>query len=162
MFKNETLDKIAEIHCRIGDPLFRMALQCLLENGQRNFTPKDVSNYENSLQSGISGNPILTLDFQRKLLACACELSQFSLWDVLLYVKLHVSIRGDNAVQLMEADQTLSMWNAYQSPEEWQAALADPDSRMDILREMVMRHDSGYSMAEIRNAIQAVVNAYKE
>lgn len=85
---------IAAIEARHGT-YFRMALSHLLDVGYRHITPESVEETKVSIlneEPDAQGKPVMTPEFQCHLLDIALELKQFSLWELLSYVKtdLHV------------------------------------------------------------------------
>ena len=153
MYKNEILEKIQAIHRRCGEPQFRMAIHYLFDTGHQNFTEENVATSKEQIRRDTPKNAILTEGFQCEMLDRCLELSRLPVWDILLYVKLYLSIQGDDLLLLDEAEQALWMWNDIMAPQSWKDACADPDLRMDILREMISRHDTEYTSREIKEAI---------
>lgn len=157
MCKNENIEKIQAIRRRCGETQFRMAIQHLFDVGHENFTEKNVAEAKVAVHRDTPENAILTEDFQCELLDCCLELSRLPVWDILLYVKLYLSMDGDNLLLLEEAEQALSGWNGILAPQTWKAAVAEPDLRQEILQEMVREHHATeYTAAEINAAISVI------
>lgn len=156
MYKNENLEKIQAIHRRCGEPQFRMAIQHLFDTGHQNFTEKNVAESKEQIRRNTPKNAIMTEGFQCELLDRCLELSHLPVWDILLYVKLYLNIQGDDLLLLDEADQALRTWHDIMAPQSWKDACADPDLRMDILREMIRRRETEYTSREIKEAIRYV------
>lgn len=79
-----------------------------------------------------------------------------------MYIKLYLSMEGDDLVAMEYADRALTTWNSRTAPETWKNAVADPDYRSDIVREMVRQHNPEYSVSEIKEAISYVAERIKE
>lgn len=156
MSQNINVEKIMAIHRRHGELQFNMALQHLFDSGKLGFTEETVADAKNSIRENTPKNSFMTVDFQVELLDISYELSKFPTWDILLYVKLYISIQDDNLARLEEAERALSNWSSQSAPKSWEAAVADPDSRHDILMEMVKYHNSEYTRSEIEAAIHYV------
>lgn len=162
MFKNEGLEKIQVIHRRCGEPQFHMAIQHLFDVGHQNFTDENMAESKEQIHKDTPQNAIMTKEFQCELLDRCLELSRLPVWDILLYVKLYLSIQGDDLLLLEEAEQALRTWHDIMAPQSWKDACADPDLRMDILREMIRRHDTGYTSREIKEAIRCVAEGQED
>lgn len=162
MYKNENLEKIQAIHRRCGEAQFRMAIQYLFDTGHQNFTEENVTESKKQIHRDTPENAIMTEGFQCELLDRCLELSRLPIWDILLYVKLYLCIQGDDLLLLEEAEQALRAWHDIMAPQSWKAACADPDLRMEILREMVRRHDTEYTKSEIREAVCHVAESQQE
>ena len=156
MYRNENLEKIMGLHRRCGDVQFHMAIQHLADKGREQFTEEAVAESKKIIRESQTKTPILTPDFQCSLMDCAYELSRFSTWDVYLYIKLYLEIQNDDIAALDEAEQALRTYHAVGAHETWKSALADPDLRDEIVREMVKNHRSEYTAAEIKEAISSV------
>lgn len=156
MYKNESLEKIIAIHRRCGDVQFRAALQHLFDMGRSNFTEENVAATKEDISKNTPQKSIMTAEFQLELIDAACELSKLSAWDVLLYIKLYIKIKGDDLLELDEAEQALSSWNDALAPQSWKATVGDSELREDILREMVEQHVTDYTMSEVRDAIRCI------
>lgn len=162
MYKNENLNKIESIHRRCGEPQFRIAIQHLFDTGHQNFTEENVAESKKQIHKDTLENAIMTEDFQCELLDRCLELSRLPVWDILLYVKLYLSIQGDDLLLLDEAEQALRTWHDMMAPQSWKDACADPDLRMDILCEMIRRHDTEYTSREIKEAIRHVAESQED
>ena len=157
MCKNENLKRIESIHRLCGEPQFRMAIQHLFDMGHQNFTDENVAESKKQIHKDTPKNAIMTAGFQCELLDCCLELSRLPVWDILLYVKLYLSIQGDDLLLLEEAEQALRTWrDNIMAPQSWKDACADPDLRNDILHEMVRRRETEYTSREIKEAIRCV------
>lgn len=162
MYKNENLEKIHAIHRRCGEPQFRMAIQYLFDTGHQNFTEENVAESKRQIRRDTPKNAIMTEGFQCELLDCCLELSRLPVWDILLYVKLYLSIQGDDLLLLEEAEQALGTWRDIMAPQSWKDACADPYLRMDILREMIRRRETDYTSREIKEAIRHVAESRED
>ena len=156
MYRNENLKKIEFIHRRCGEPQFHMAIQHLFDVGHQNFTEENVAESKKIICKDTPKNAIMTEGFQCELLDRCLELSRLPVWDILLYVKLYLCIQDDDLLLLEEAEQALRTWNDIMAPQSWKDACADPDLRMDILREMIHRRETDYTNREIKEAIRHV------
>lgn len=84
------IDAIRNTH---GDPVFRMGLAHLLDVGVRHITVETVAETKAGIMAEVEeGTPIMTKAFKCMLLDIALELTQFSIWDLLYYVKHEVYI----------------------------------------------------------------------
>ncbi|WP_455436361.1 hypothetical protein [Hungatella hathewayi] len=162
MYKNENLENIQAIHRRCGEAQFRMAIQYLFDTGHQNFTEENVAESKKQIRRDTPENAIMTEGFQCELLDRCLELSRLPIWDILLYVKLYLCIQGDDLLLLEEAEQALRAWRDIMAPQSWKDACADPDLRIEILREMIRRHDAGYTKSEIREAVCHVAESQQE
>lgn len=162
MYKNENLEKIQAIHRRCGEAQFRMAIQYLFDTGHQNFTEENVAESKKQIHRDTPENAIMTEGFQCELLDRCLELSRQPIWDILLYVKLYLCIQGDDLLLLEEAEQALRAWHDIMAPQSWKDACADPDLRIEILREMIRRHDTEYTKNEIREAVCHVAESRQE
>lgn len=162
MYKNENLEKIHAIHRRCGEPQFRMAIQYLFDTGHQNFTEENVAESKEQIRRDTPKNAIMTEGFQCELLDRCLELSRLPIWDILLYVKLYLCIQGDDILLLEEAEQALRTWHDIMAPQPWKDACADPDLRIEILREMIRRRDTEYTKNEIREAVRHVAESQQE
>lgn len=162
MYKNENLGKIQAIHRRCGEPQFRMAIQHLFDTGHLNFTEKYVDESKEQIRRNTPKNAIMTEGFQCVLLDRCLELSRLPVWDILLYVKLHLNIEGDDLLLLEEADQALWTWHDIMTPQSWKDACAEPDLRMDILSETIRRRETEYTSREIKEAIRYVAESQED
>ena len=162
MCKQENLKKIQDIHRRCGEPQFRMAIQNLFDMGHQNFTDENVAESKKQIHKGTPKNAIMTEGFQCELLDCCLELSRLPVWNILLYVKLYLSIQGDDLLLLEEAEQALRTWHDIMAPQSWKDACADPDLRNEILREMIRRHETEYTSREIKEAIRYVAEGQED
>lgn len=158
MLKKESMEKLMDIRRRCGEIQFRMAMQLLFEAGKENFTKENVSSSKGKIKKKTPKNAIMTEGYQTALLDCARELSAFPTWDIFLYVKLYMTMQGDDLVQLEEAEQDLKAWNSLSVPQKWKDALADSHIRGDILHEMVRRRQpKEYTEREIEDVIRFVL-----
>jgi hypothetical protein len=158
MYQNENIEKIMAIHRRCGEVQFRMALQHLIQMGAENFSDENMVAAKETIRNNTPKNAIMTADYQLQLLDCSFELSQYPVWDVLLYLKLYISIQNDDMLDLEEAEQALCAWNNISKPKEWRDAIEDPDTRSEILHEMVSQHITEYTDEEIRDAVRMVAD----
>lgn len=158
MYRNENLEKIMGLHRRCGDVQFRMAIQHLMDKGWEQFSEETVAEAKKMIHESQAKTPIFTPDFQRSLLDCAYELSRFHTWDVLLYIKLYLELKNDDIAALDEAERALRNYNTIGASEAWKSALADPQLRDEIVRNMVRDHRTEYTTAEIKEAICTVVD----
>lgn len=158
MNKIETLQKAAEIRKRCPEVQFRMAVQHLFEVGRQNFDEAGVEETKANIRKENPSTPIMTAEFQCKLLDLSLELSKLPFWDVLLYVKLYLGIEGDDTLLLEAAEQALHLWQKELAPQSWKDACENPDTREEILRELIRRRQGGYTRAEINAAIRAVMD----
>lgn len=159
MSKRETLQKISDIRRRCGETRFRMAIQHLFDTGHQNFHEKEVAAAKVEIKKNTLPNAILTAGFQCELLDCCLELSRLPIWDILLYVKLYLDMEGADLLLLEEAGQALNGWNSFMAPSEWKEAVANPDTRDEILQEMMKQHGTEYTKPEIESAIRCVAEA---
>lgn len=151
------LERIGKCRRRCGEAEFRMALQFLMDTGKDNFTLENAAATKASILKNTPANAIMTADYQMELLDIAWALSKFPTWDVLLYVKLYLGIKGDDLPELEEAERSLSGWSDLMAPRSWKDAVAEPDLRGEILRRMVEGHQSAeYTRHEIEEAIRFV------
>ena len=162
MYKNEDLKKIESIHRRCGEPQFHMAIQHLFDVGHRNLSEESVAESKEQIRRDTPKNAIMTEGFQCELLDRCLELSRLPVWDILLYVKLYLSIQGDDLLLLEEAEQALRTWHDIMAPQSWKDACADPDLRNDILREMIRLHETEYTSREIKEAISHVAEGQED
>lgn len=160
--KNKALEQINAIRKHYGEYEFRMALQHFFDTGQLNFTEESVAEAKVEIHKETKKNAILTESLQCHLLDCCLELSRHHTWDILLYIKLYLKMEGDDLVAMEYADRALTTWNSRTAPEIWKNAVADPDYRSDIVREMVRQHNPEYSVSEIKEAISYVAERIKE
>ncbi len=156
MYQNKNIEKIMAIHRRYGEVQFRMALQHLFQMGKENFSDENMTAAKETIRNNTPENAIMTADYQLQLLDCSFELSQFPAWDVLLYLKLYISIQDDDLLELEEAEQALRAWNNLGKPKKWRDAIEDPDTRNEILHEMVSQHITEYTDDEIRDAVRSI------
>lgn len=162
MYKNENIEKIQAIHRRCGEAQFRMAIQYLFDMGHKNFTEENVAESKEQIHRDTPKNAIITKGFQCELLNCCVELSRLPIWDILLYVKLYLCIQGDDLLLLDEAEQALQTWHDIMAPQSWKDACADPDLRIEILREMIRRRDMEYTKNEIRETVRHVAESWQD
>ena len=156
MYKIENLAAISELFDRSGEAQFLMALQFLFSRGIDNITTAYLESARKSIQGADKLGAFMTPAYQAELLELIQALSKFPLHDLLLFIKLYVSFRGDDLLQLEEADKALSVWHNIMAPQAWKDAVADPEKHEEILRQMVNRHDTEYTMEEVQAAIRAV------
>ena len=156
MNKKENLQKIADMRRRCGETQFRVAIQHLFDNGHQNFNDKDVAETKMEIEKSTPANAIMTAGFQCELLDRCLALSKLPVWDILLYVKLYLSMDGDDTLLREEAENSLRLWHSELGPQSWRDACADPDLREDILQELVERHRDEFSSAEIKAAVRSV------
>lgn len=162
MYENENLKKIESIHRRCGEPQFHMAIQHLFDVGHQNFSEENVAESKEQIRRDTPKNAIMTEGFQCELLDRCLELSRLPVWDILLYVKLYLSIQGDDLLLLEEAEQALGTWHDIMAPQSWRDACADPYLRNEILREMIRRHETEYTSREIKEAIRYVAEGQED
>lgn len=139
-----------------------MVIQHLFDTGHQNFSEENVAESKEQIRRDTPKNAIMTEGFQCELLDRCLELSRLPVWDILLYVKLYLSLRGDDLLLIEEADQALRAWRDIMAPQSWKEACADPDLREEILREMVHRHETEYTDNEIRAAIRHVAEGLED
>lgn len=151
------LERIGKYRQRYGEAEFRMALQLFMDTGRGNFSLENAEATKASILENTPANAIMTVDYQMELLEIAWALSKFPTWDILLYVKLYLGMKGDDLLQLEEVDQILSGWSGLLAPQTWKDAVADPDLRGEILRRMIEMHQqTEYTKHEIEEAIRFV------
>lgn len=91
--KKHNGNKIDGVRNNYGDTVFRMALAHLFDAGCMHITAKAVENAKASIMAEEEkGIPIMTKEFRCALLDIALELAQFTIWDLLYYVKHEVYI----------------------------------------------------------------------
>jgi DNA transposition AAA+ family ATPase len=91
-------NEIRAIENKYGLALFRMGLTHLVDVGIRNLTKENVNqafkqiaaNDEEEKANGVVS--IMTAEFQCKIVRCAAELAEFSIWELFEYIKNHVAI----------------------------------------------------------------------
>ena len=154
---SDHLERIGKCHRRYGEAEFRMALQLLMDTGKDNFNLENAAATKSSIQKNTPKNAVMTAGYQIELLDIAWALSKYPTWDLLLYVKLYLGMKGDDLLQLAEAEQTLNGWRGLLAPQSWKDAATDPDLRGEILHKMVERHQpEEYTKHEVEEAIRSV------
>lgn len=91
------MDEIKKIENHHGTTYFGMALSHLFDVGHMHITSESVEKIKTVImnkdtQKTGGGTPIMTPDFQCYLLDICLDLAQFSIWDLLAYVKKHLHI----------------------------------------------------------------------
>lgn len=86
---------IKQIEDEHGTTYFGMALSHLFDDGHKHITPEYVKNIKAVIMAKATektggGTPIMTPEFQCYLLDICLELTRFSIWDLLAYVKNHL------------------------------------------------------------------------
>lgn len=89
--------EIKRLEDRHGTVYFRMGLTHLFDCGFRNMTEENASQSKTAIMEAAAastdtGISIMTPEFQCYLIDIALELTQFSIWDLLAYVKTHIGI----------------------------------------------------------------------
>lgn len=88
-------NEIQAIENKYGMMLFRMAFSHLVDVGHRHMSdPELVAKSCKTIKETTPGNSIMTADFQCSLMECAAELTQFSIDDLLRYVKTDFMFDG--------------------------------------------------------------------
>lgn len=96
MSYNETVFKILHIKGKYntaGDILFRCALQHLIDVGARHLTPETIAKTSQEIimrhnKAAKEGKHLfMTSDFEIAIVACAAELAQIDITDLLIYVQ---------------------------------------------------------------------------
>lgn len=93
--------KITEIRAKedkYGLMVFRMALSHVIDVGHRNFSEENVTaaieqikkQGDEDASNGVI--KVMTPDFECAIVYCAAELAKFSIWDLLSYIKKHVTV----------------------------------------------------------------------
>ena len=94
MPRKNRADEISALENKYG-PYFNMALAHLFDVGYLNITPEAVEEAKIEIQNEEQcqeGIPIMTAGFKCQLLDIALELKQFSIWELLSYVKTDLFI----------------------------------------------------------------------
>lgn len=91
------MNEIKKIEDKHGTVYFRMALTHLFDAGHKHITQENVDETKAGIMAKAAentsgGKPIMTPEFQCYLLDISLELAQFSIWDLLAYVKKNVHI----------------------------------------------------------------------
>ena len=91
------MNEIKKIENRHGTAYFRMALSHLFDVGHKHITTENIEKTKADIMAKATrktggGTPIMTPEFQCYLLDISLELAQFSIWDLLAYVKKNVHI----------------------------------------------------------------------
>lgn len=87
--------EIQAIENKYGMMIFRMAFTHLMDVGHRHMSdPEMVSESCKTIRETTSDNSFMTADFQCSLMECAAELTQFSIDDLLRYVKTDFMFDG--------------------------------------------------------------------
>ena len=95
--KNEA-NEIRNLENKYGLMLFRMALTYLVDVGVRHLTDENVEDSikqimaDGEADKANGGIPIMTPEFQCRIIHCAAELAKFSIWDLFYYIKEYVHI----------------------------------------------------------------------
>lgn len=160
MNKKDTMQIINELRRRCGETQFRAAVQHLFDTGHQNFNDENVAASKEEIQKTTKSNAIMTADFQCELLDCCLALSNLPVWDVLLYVKLYMSMDGDDTLLLQQAERDLNAWHSELGPQAWRDACADPELRSEIVQELVEQHKDYFSPEEIKAAVRCVVDSH--
>lgn len=159
MNKKENLQVINNMRRRCGETQFRAAVQHLFDTGHQNFSDDNVNEAKVEIQKTTKPNAIMTADFQCELLDCCLALSKLPVWDVLLYVKLYMSMAGDDILLHEEAERALRTRRTEFEPQAWRDAYADPELRSEMVQELLDRHTDHFSNEEIKAAVLCVADA---
>lgn len=92
--KKYRADEIAKLENRYG-VYFRIALAHLFDVGCQNITPEAIKEMKVDILNAKQeqeGIPVMTAEFKCQLLDIALELTEFSLWELLSYVKTDLHI----------------------------------------------------------------------
>lgn len=154
MEQNDNLKKIDAIHRQLGEPVFRMVLQHLFDCGCKNFTDENVERAKVDIIFNSPIHSIIAPELQLEIVERSFELSRFSLWDLLLYIKLYIGIQGDDQLEFENAEIALDSWIDDFTPQKVRDAINDSHIRKKILREMVSQHIRHYTVAEVKDAVQ--------
>lgn len=88
-------NEIQAIENKYGMMLFRMAFTHLMDVGRRHMSdPELVAESCKTIRETTKPNSIMTADFQCSIMECAAELTQFSIDDLLRYVKTDFGFDG--------------------------------------------------------------------
>lgn len=88
-------NKIQAIENKYGMMLFRMAFTHLMNVGHQHMSnPELLAESCKTIREKTKPNSIMTADFQCSLMECAAELTQFSIDDLLRYVKTDFGFDG--------------------------------------------------------------------
>lgn len=88
-------NEIQAIENKYGMMLFHMAFTHLIDVGHRHMSnPELVAENCKAIRETTKPNSIMTADFQCSLMKCAAELTQFSIDDLLRYVKTDFGFDG--------------------------------------------------------------------
>lgn len=158
MNKKETMKQIQDMRRHTSETLFRAAVQHLFDTGHQNFDEKNVAEVKLQIQKNTKPNAIMTADFQCELLDCCSALSKLPVWDVLLYVKLYMSMDGDDTLLHEEAERAVRTWSNELGPQAWRDACSDPELRSEIVQELVEQHKDYFSAEEIKAAVRCVAD----
>lgn len=153
MCKQENLKKIRDLLRCCGETEFRAAVQHLFDTGNQNFSDDNVNETKVEIQKNTKPNAIMTADFQCALLDCCLALSKLPDWDVLLYVKLYMSIDGDDTLLQEEAERAVRSWRSELGPQTGRDACAGPELCSEIVQELVDQHTDHFSSEEIKAAV---------
>ena len=96
------LNEIRMIEDKYGLLLFRTGLTHLIEVGTRHFTDENIEECFQQIQreeetdKAANRISIMTPEFKCEIVRCAAELSKFSTWDLIAYIKEYVVVDGCN------------------------------------------------------------------
>lgn len=82
--RNVYIEKIEE---KYGQTLFQMGLIHLIDVGARNFTEEKIDEAIRQIKAEIKVCPIMTVDYQIKVVRCAAELAKCDITELLDYIK---------------------------------------------------------------------------
>lgn len=87
--------EIKKLEDKFGTVYFRMGLTHLFDCGCRNMTADNISISKSQIMEDAAARtdgeiPVMSPEFQCYLLDVALELAQYSIWDLLAYVKTYV------------------------------------------------------------------------
>lgn len=149
----DNIKKIEALHNKLGDPVFRMAISHLFDVGYRSLTEESVQETKAEINSTTKKNSFMTTDFQCALVDAAFELSTYSPWDLLLYIKLYVGMDGDNLQNRKNAEQSVRLWATERK--DWKNAIEDADVLSNIVDELIDQHiHNNYTREEIESAFE--------
>jgi len=100
--RRHALHGLEKLEDTYGSVAFRMGLTVLFDWGQRTLADNEkVDSFINDIKreseerevsADSSGKMIIAPAFQCEVVRCAAALAEFSVWDVLAYVKKHVHV----------------------------------------------------------------------
>ena len=95
---DKSLHGIRAVEDKYGLPLFRMALTHLIDVGVRNFSSEAVDNTlkqieeQRAKEKQEGAKPAMSTEFQCAIIRCSAELSEFSIWEIITYIKKFVHV----------------------------------------------------------------------